>query len=245
MVAKRERGREGCMLVLVDECRPRRGVDTLRGPQRLRVRARGVEPLDERVDDRLPVGRDHDALAPPVTHVLEAEGPEQRRQRIEPLEQRVGVASRVDEHEAAPGVDMDRRERPLRLGARVELVLTESERAGAVERVAEAVEPTTQLVDPAGTTDELHPAVSAGVVHGAQTAVGLSDHEDRLVADRVLVERAGANEVFLSARHLPGLGEQLLVLEPGEVAVDVAPLRHEALPERPTLGDDTGRGLIG
>ena len=78
-----------------------------------------VVALVERVDDRLPVRVDDRRAVRAEAQLVEPVRREQRGQRIEEVEQRLGVEIHVDEHEPAPALDAHRaRARDRRAGPR-------------------------------------------------------------------------------------------------------------------------------
>ncbi len=201
------------------------------GPrQDLPVQALHVVALVERVDDRLPVRVDDRAQRRAQPHLLEVVRREERRERVEEVEQRFRVRVEVDEHEPAPGVDAHRREREV-VGQARELLAVGNVDEPPVERVTPAVvaAPDPVARERAAVGDQPAAAMQARVVERVQRArLGPHDH-DRLVADRVLDEVAGRGDLLLAARDLPDPGPQPRLLELGEAAGRVPLLRHEAV----------------
>ena len=163
-----------------------------------------VVALVERVDDGLPVRVDDRRAVAAEAQLVEVVRREQRRQRIEELEQRLGVGIHVDEHEPAPALDAHAREREV-VGQADELFTIGDAHEPAVERVRPRVVRAADLAvrERAAPVGERRPAVPAGVVEpGDRAGLGAHDH-DRVVADRVLEEVARRRELLLPARDLP------------------------------------------
>ena len=164
---------------------------------------------------------------------------EQRRERVEEVEERLGVGVEVHEHEAAPALDAHRARARGRRASR-ELVAVDDLDEPAVERVAPRV---VRAADRA--VGERRRSPRRGACRGAGTRCGSAPivagrrphDEDRLVADRVLDVVAGRGELLLAAGDLPDARPQPLELEVEELARRVALLRDEpvvahARPER-------------
>src|SRR5256884_9597651 len=66
------------------------------------MRALDVVPLVEGVDDDLPVGGQDGGAIRGEAHLFEVEGPEELGDRIEEVDERLGLAVHVHEHEASP-----------------------------------------------------------------------------------------------------------------------------------------------
>ncbi len=164
--------------------------------------------------------------------------------RVEVVEQRLGLEVHVDEHEAGPRVDLDRLQAEVVVGPGRELLGIEHEADRPVEVPAPAVERADQRADAAAAGGEARAAVAAGVEVAADGVGRLADHEDRVAADQVLVVAADAGDVLEATRHQPRLGEQPVDLDLLELGVEVAALRHERLTEAVTLGDEVGGDVV-
>ena len=162
--------------------------------------------------------------------------------RVEVVEQRLGLEVHVDEHEAGPRVDLDRLQAEVVVGPGRELLGIEHEADRPVEVPAPAVERADQRADAAAAGGEARAAVAAGVEVAADGVGRLADHEDRVAADQVLVVAADAGDVLEATRHQPRLGEQPVDLDLLELGVEVAALRARTTHRG---GNARGRGRRG
>jgi hypothetical protein len=201
------------------------------GPREdLLVQSLHVVALVERVDHGLPIRRDDRAAIAAEAQLVELIGREQGGQRVEEVEQGLGVEVHVDEHETTPGVDADRPEREV-VGESGELLAVGHLREPAVERVRPRVVGAADrpVGERSAAIGEASAAVQARVVE-ADDLVGLRAYDDdRVVADRVLQEGAGPDQLFLTAGDLPYARPEPLELELRELAGRVALLRQEAV----------------
>ena len=149
-------------------------------------------------------------------------------ERIEEVEQRLGVGIGVHEDEPAPALGAHPPE-PQPFGQVGELVRVHHLGEPAVERVAPRVVAALHeaVGEAPGTGGEPGAAVEAGVVEGADRPVVAPDDEDRLVPDLVLDEVARLGELLLAARDLPDPAPQPVQLEAGELGRRVASLGNE------------------
>ena len=116
--AQRPAGVGQAAVVGVDAQRLVVEVDVVGPRQDLRVGALDVVALVERVDDDLPVGGQHGREIGPHPHPVEVVRGQQRRQRVEVLEQRRRGGVQADPDEATPPVDSHRpRQTPCGMGA--------------------------------------------------------------------------------------------------------------------------------
>ena len=201
------------------------------GPrQDLRVQPLHVVALVEGVDHRLPVGGDDRAAVGTEPQLVEPVGRQQRRQRIEEVEQRLGVEIHVHEHEPAPALDADRSEREV-VGEPRELLAVGHLHEPAVECVRPRVVGAADRAVREGSAPVGEPgaAVQARVVKADDRAGLGTHHDDRVVADRVLEERAGPGQLLFATGDLPHARPEPLELELGELTGRVALLRQEAV----------------
>ncbi len=104
----------------------------------------------------------------------------------------------------------------------VELLGAQHEGVLAVESPAPSVERADEGAARPAALDELHAAVAAGVVVGADGGVVDAHDDDRLVENLVLDEVAGLGDLLQPARHLPDARPEQLGLQRVEVLVVVA-----------------------
>src|SRR5581483_1211256 len=147
---------------------------------------------------------------------------------VEEVEQRLGVGVHVHEHEAAPRVDAQCAQPKVQRQV-WEVAAVGNGRDAACEVVAPTV---VAALDPVfGERPRSHAqlvaAVQAGVVEGADAAIGGAHDEDRLVADDVLDEVAGLSDLLFPAGDLPHARPEALHLEVDELPGDVALLRNQ------------------
>ena len=199
------------------------------GPrQKLGMRALDVVPLVEGVDDDLPVGGQDGGAISGEAHLFEVEGAEELGDRIEEVDERLGLAVHVHEHEASPALCPYLVETEVRRHVR-ELVAVDDLGQLSVEGVAPGVVPASDLAVSkiASAVGQPGAPVQAGVEVPLDVPRVRADHEDRLVADRVLEVVARLGHLFLAACDLPDPRPQLLHLEIEELPRDV-----------PLLGDE-------
>ena len=193
--------------------------------QQLRVRLRHVVALHEGRRRQLPVHRQQ-ARFPPL-------GAQRRDlplvvpggERLDAVAQRRGVVVEVDPRAAAPELAPHRREGEI-VGAQivfVELLGAQHEGVLAVETPAPAVERADEAASRPAALHQLHAAVAAGVVVGADGGGVDAHHDDGLVEDLVLDEVAGFGDLLEPARHLPDARPEQLGLQRVELRV-VVPL---------------------
>ena len=207
------------------------------------MRALHVVPLEEGLEDDLPVRREDGGQVGAKAQLLEVVRAEQRGQRIEVLEQRWRLAIEAHEHEAAPRVDAHPVEAET-LGNVRELVGIHDLDESPVERVPPRV---VRAPDVAAVGARLEvpaagrksrPAVQARVEHRVQITVLAPDHEHGLVTDRVLQVVAGRRDLLLAAGDLPDARPHLIELGVEELRREVALLR-----DGPVVAKEPGRGV--
>ena len=197
-------------------------VDVVGPGQQLGVGALHVVALVEGVDDDLPVGGQDRGPIGGEAHLVEVEGPEELGNGIEEVDQGLGGAVHVHEHEASPAFGPHLVQAEVRRHLR-ELVAVDDLRQLAVEGVAPGVVPASNLA----VTKIASSVGQPGAPVQARVEVPLdgprvrAHDEDGLVADRVLEVVTCFGQLLLPAGHLPHARPQLLHLEIEELLRDV------------------------
>jgi hypothetical protein len=167
-----------------------------------------LRDLPVRVDELRGVRLDAQVLEPPALEL--------RAQVRDPLVERLTVAIRVEEDEAAPAAHGQRRQRELRILDVPEVPARRHVLQLAVERPAEAMERAAQLRGAAVVFLQESSAMEAGIGIRLHVARGRAHHEERHARDVVAVVVAGLRDLLLAAGVLPdALPEELhLLVEP-------------------------------
>ncbi len=216
--------------------------------EQLRVGRDDVERLHERLLRELPVAAQDLPDVDLLVAVLERPRGEVLRQRAQMLGQRSGLGIEVDEHEPAPGVDLDRRKGPLLADLR-EVPAARDVRDGAVEVPGDAVERAGQVVAAAGELLEDTTPVQAHVAVRRDGVGRRAHHEDLDAGDVVGDVVADLGDVLLATGDLPHALPDPLHLELVELLRGVALGGHPellvAVGRLPAihLGDGAGVGV--
>ena len=184
------------------------------------MRARDVIRLHERLERGLPVRRIDHPLAPFEPHLLELEGVEDARERLEILAQRDAFGVHVDEQPAAPLIDLDRRQAGAVFGQRafpvlrvedVDVLALEIE-GPAMETADEATLRSAGAVALAWRVDQPAAAMRADIVERLDLVRSAAHDNDRVVGDLIGDEVADLGNLLDAASDLPDLGPQPLLL---------------------------------
>ena len=192
-----------------------------------------VVALVERVDDGLPVRVDDRRAVRAQAHALEVVRREQRRERVEEVEQRFGVAVEVDEHEAAAAC-----RRAPRRSARSSGRSVNSSRSTTRDERDRRARTASRGTGTGCTRRRTSRVPSARRVPRCRHALWNACELARRRSARRAIDSSpiaystkspACGELLLAARDLPHARPQPLELEVGERGGGVALLRHEAV----------------
>src|SRR3984893_7246653 len=145
------------------------------------------------------------------------------------MRQRLGIRSSVHEYERSPGIDGNRAETELALVEVRELFRARRRAQRAVEAIRPRVIRTMQRLALAGSLHDPEPSVATDVQEGAQLAVARARHGNGRTARPRREKRSGTRHLSEVARVLPGGAEDLLLLPPQDLGIDVPAVRERFL----------------
>src|SRR5262245_34551048 len=146
------------------------------------------------------------------------------RERLDALAQRWCAVVEVDPRASTPELTPNRCKAEI-VGAEVVFVedlRPQHEGVGAVQTPAPPMERADKAATGPSAFNDLHSAMAARVVEGANVVVVQSYDDDRLVEDLVLHEIAARGNLLEPARHLPHPWPEQLGLERVELLVVIA-----------------------